>query len=215
MIASGRRPELGEPADRGPGARRDAVAPNMSSATDAAADDVVGRHRRTVADLAANRSPHEQGAGGLLEEHPGFPAVRDMRSVDVAHPMRAEIEDLAVGERHRWAVAEVVRTTPSHPSAPCATSALGAAARNTFIAPHSSASRWPNVIQRRPSTGVTVAIASRDEREHPPRPGVEQQRLLVVDQELVEREPGGAYVGRRMSKAGRCDRRSRRLGFPW
>ena len=46
------------------------------------------------------------------------------------------------------------------PTAPCATCALGAAARNSFIAPHSSASKWPNMIQRSRSTGITVAIAS-------------------------------------------------------
>ena len=56
------------------------------------------------------------------------------------------------------------------PSASWATFASGAAARNRFIAPHSSASRWPNVIQRRRSTGVTVAIAADTEGNIARRP---------------------------------------------
>ena len=46
------------------------------------------------------------------------------------------------------------------PSALWAICAFGAAARNRFMAPHSSDSRWPNVIQRSRSMGITVATAS-------------------------------------------------------
>ena len=47
-----------------------------------------------------------------------------------------------------------------HPIAVWATCAFGAAARKRFIAPHSSASRWPNMIQRSRSSGITEAMAS-------------------------------------------------------
>jgi hypothetical protein len=48
----------------------------------------------------------------------------------------------------------------SQPSAPWATSALGAAASHWFIEPHSSASRWLNAIQRMRSSGTILATAS-------------------------------------------------------
>jgi hypothetical protein len=47
-----------------------------------------------------------------------------------------------------------------HPSWPCATWALGAAASHWFMEPHSSASTWPKLIQRSRSTGITRATAS-------------------------------------------------------
>jgi hypothetical protein len=37
---------------------------------------------------------------------------------------------------------------------------MGAAANHMFIAPHFSASTWPNVIHRIDSTGTTLATAS-------------------------------------------------------
>ena len=59
-----------------------------------------------------------------------------------------------------------------------------------FIAPHSSASTWPKVIQRRDVDGHDPGHRLGDEREHAAGPGVEEQRLVGVDQELVEGEPG-------------------------
>ena len=58
-------------------------------------------------------------------------------------------------ERHH--AAEWRRARPRH---------RGAAARNSFIAPHSSASTWPNVIQRRRSTGMHRRDGLRHQREH-------------------------------------------------
>ncbi len=66
-----------------------------------------------------------------------------------------------------------------HPSAPWATWLFGAAASHMFIAPHSSASTWPNVIQRSDSTGTTLAIASATSGNMPRGTGVEQQRLVA------------------------------------
>ena len=65
----------------------------------------------------------------------------------------------------------------------------GAAASQVFIAPHSSASTWPKLIQRSDSMGMTLATASAISGNRPRMPGVEQQRLLADDEELVEREP--------------------------
>ena len=80
----------------------------------------------------------------------------------------------------------------SQPRAPWATWLWGAAASHMFIEPHSSASTWPNVIQRSDSTGSDGGHGLGDEREHPSGAGVEQQRLVGDDEELVEREPVGA-----------------------
>ena len=57
-----------------------------------------------------------------------------------------------------------------------------------FIEPHSSASTWPKVIQRSDSTGSDRGHRLGDQREHAPRAGVEEQRLVAGDEELVEGE---------------------------
>ncbi len=73
--------------------------------------------------------------------------------------MLAELEDLAVlegtGGRSAMSFSDTMQ-----PSAPWATCAPGAAARNWFIEPHSSASTCPNAIQRSCSSGTTVATAA-------------------------------------------------------
>ena len=102
------------------------------------------------------------------------------------------------------------------PVMPCATCACGAAASHSFMEPHSSASKWPNVIQRSRSTRHDPGYCRRDEREHPAQAGVEQQRLVAQDEELVEGEAGGRRDRRaRRSTGGRCRQRSRRFWCPW
>ncbi len=46
------------------------------------------------------------------------------------------------------------------PSWPCTISAFGEAASQRFIAPHSSASTWPKLIQRSFSSGMILATAA-------------------------------------------------------
>ena len=62
-------------------------------------DDVVGGERQRGAGLAEQVAA-EQRAGGLLEEHLGLPAVGHVRRGDLPHALAAEIDDLALGERH-------------------------------------------------------------------------------------------------------------------
>ena len=76
----------------------------------------------------------------------------------------------------------------SQPRAPWATWLAGAAASHMFIAPHSSASTWPKVIQRSDSTGTHRGHRLGHQREHAARAGVEEQRLVGGDEELVEGE---------------------------
>ena len=51
-------------------------------------------------------------------------------------------------------------TDSMQPRAPCTTCASGAAASQSFIAPHSSASMCANEIQRSLDTGITWDTAS-------------------------------------------------------
>ena len=83
---------------------------------------------------------------------------------------------------------------------PCAGVACGATASHSFIAPHSSASKWPKAIQRRRSGGMMPAERVAVERKHLAQAGVEHQRLVAEDEELVEGEAGGRgdvrHIGR-------------------
>ena len=64
------------------------------------------------------------------------------------------------------------------------------------MAPHSSASTWAKEIQRRSSRGTSSDDGLGHQREELAHAGVEQERLLVADEELVEGEPaGGATSG--------------------
>src|SRR5438874_1267186 len=76
-----------------------------------------------------------------------------------------------------------------HPIAVWATCACGAAARNSFIAPHSSDSRCPNMIQRSRSSGTTEATAC-DTSGNMPRGPV----WKMVGGELHRAADGGAQV---------------------
>ena len=103
----GRGGELGQGPHRGRGLRREARGPEDVFGERRALDDVVARERGTVADLGEEVTA-EQRAGGLLVEHARVPAVGHVRCVDVTNPVRSQLDDLTVGERHRWTVAEVV-----------------------------------------------------------------------------------------------------------
>ena len=64
------------------------------------------------------------------------------------------------------------------------------------MAPHSSDSTWPKLIHRSRSTGMISATAADTSGNMPPGAGVEEQRLVGVDEELVEgRSPSGPTSG--------------------
>ena len=103
----------------------------------------------------------------------------------------------------------------SQPSAPWATWLSGAAASHMFIAPHSSDSTWPKVIQRSDSTGTTVATASATSGNMPRGPVWNSSGSSPRDEELVEGEAVRASRRGPRSRSGRCRRRSRRLVVAW
>ena len=150
-------------------------------------DDVVGRHRRPVADVgeqvageqravvSSNQSPLSQlcGTCGVGRKR------RRCVPRSSTSPSPSAAADGRPGRSAR----------PCTPSSPCTTSACGAAARNRFIAPHSSAStcRTRSSAGRRAGRPATASDTSGNSCAHA---GVEQERLLVADEELVEREAG-------------------------
>ena len=157
-------------------------------------DDVVGGERRAGADLGEQVAA-QQRAGRLLEQHLGLPAVGHVRRRDLAHPLAAEVDHLALGERPGRPVAQVVER---HVAAERAVGDLAVRARRRATC-SSRRTRRPrrgrSVIQRSDSTGSTVATASATSGNMPARPGVEQQRLVGGDEELVEGEAVGADLG--------------------
>ena len=107
---------------------------------------------------------------------------------------RTEVEHL-VADRAGRAVGEVVERDACTPARRGRPRPSGASARNRFIAPHSSASTWANEIHRRSSTGTMLRDRRRHQRVELAHAGVEQERLLVAHQELVEREPARGDLG--------------------
>src|SRR6516164_28836 len=65
-------------------------------------------------------------------------------------------------------------------------SACGAAASHSFIDPHSSDSRWTMVSQRNFATGMILATASETNENIFLSPQMEQQRLVVENQKMIE-----------------------------
>jgi len=84
----------------------------------------------------------------------------------------------------------------AQPSSPCATCADGAAASHWFIAPHSSASTWPKVIQRSRSTGSTRDTASDTRGKSPRRPQWNSSGSSASSRNWLTVNPAGETSGR-------------------
>ncbi len=137
---------------------------------------------------AVKRSPASRVFVGLLVEHDRVPAVRDVRGRQEAHALAAEVEHLAVRERARRPVGLI----------PERDHAADLALRGRRLR-----GRGQPLVERAALVGLEVAVAdpAQARERHDPRQrladpgierahaGVEQQRLLGVDQDLVEREP--------------------------
>src|SRR4249919_4116242 len=114
-----------------------------------------------------------------------------MRRVEVAHPLAAaEIDDFAVAKHARRAVRQIVQ---GHRDG-------GFAVRHQRVRRdreplvHGSALVGLHVPERDPAQVLRwhePAHGFAYQGKHPARPGVEQQRLVPEDQELVEGEAGG------------------------
>jgi hypothetical protein len=113
----------------------------------------------------------------------------------VADLSAAEVEDLAVGARAWRPVGEVVER---HHAADHAVGDLGPGCggeplihRATLVGLDVAEGDPPQTIH-----GHDALHGFEHKREHRPRPGVKQQRLVGVDEELVEGKPGwGSNIG--------------------
>jgi hypothetical protein len=105
-----------------------------------------GRADQLAADQSlalAHRSKQvatQQSAGGVIVVNARVPGVRDVRCGEVAEPMGADIDHVPAVERPRRAVGEIINIDLATDPPMCDLGG-GAAARNRFIEPHSSASR--------------------------------------------------------------------------
>src|SRR5206468_1541990 len=145
----------------------------------------------------------EERALGRLEEEARVPAVGHVRRAAVAPAVPPRHDDLAVRERPRRPVGDVVH----------ADDGTHDAARR--LGPRRE--REP-VVQRAAFVGFEVAEADPTDtcgiddprhrrahhRERLAEPGVEEERLVVTDEELVEREVGLRDEGRDAEEV-RCD----------
>ena len=180
---------------------------------DRGADDIAAGQRRPIAEMA-EKIAAQQRAGRLLVEHARFPAMRHVRRVDIAHALAAEVEHLAIVQGARLRGRRGRAATPRRRCCPCATWARGAASSHLFIEPHSSASTWPNVIQRRLSTGTIFATAPTPAgRSRACRNGTAAAGPPSTRNWLKVKPAGGAPRPCR-STGDRCRRRSRRCAFP-
>lgn len=96
--------ELGEPADRGRGTRRER--PRRVVLGQRGSDDVLGGQRRVGApsneEIAA-----DQGSCGLVVEQPGLPCMRDVGRVDRTQRVPADVRVLAVGQASGWTIGDI------------------------------------------------------------------------------------------------------------
>ena len=160
------------------------------------------------------RSPQKSVPVVSSIEDVGVPAVGHVRGVDASEAPPTEVDEPSgpsgTGGRSARSLIDTMQ-----PMAVWATWALGAAARKRFIAPHSSASRWPKVIQRRRSSGITEAMASDTTGNMRAWSGVEDGRFVSVDEELVEREAGRPDVGHERGHPVDAIGDLVDVGFPW
>src|SRR4051794_28684100 len=127
----------------------------------------------------------QQRLGCLLEEQAGIPAVGNMWRFDPANPLAAQVQDLAILKRAGWAVGEVVyRDDAAH-------SAVSDLRVRSSPEPgvHGAAFVGLDVPERDPPQPCQWHHAfyrCGDQRKHRAWTGVEQERLLRIDEELVE-----------------------------
>lgn len=142
----------------------------------------------------------EQGAGCLVVEVAGFPAVRQVRGVDPPESVSADVEHVTVGEWSRFSVSDVA--DGDH--------AAGGAGHGGGVG-----GGGEPLVERAALVGLDVTEADPsqscewghgrhsigDRGEEGAEPGVEQQWFLAEDEVLVEAEVDLVEVGRELVDA--------------
>jgi hypothetical protein len=118
----------------------------------------------------------------------------DMRSVDVAHPLAAEVYDLAVGQFARRAITQVVERDHTTGRTMCDLrvwcSGQKFVHRPTFVGLDMPETDPSQPLQRHDSSDCL-----RHQRKHAPPASMEQHRFVGIDKELVEGEASGRGIG--------------------
>ena len=135
----------------------------------------------------------EERARRLLVHQPRVPAVRHVRGVEAPHAPAAEVDHLAVGERARRAGGLVVEPDGA------ADGAVGDGGGGGGVEPlaERAALVGLDVAERDPAQPAQVGDPRRrqgDRGEQGALAAVEQERLVGVDQELVEGEPARPHL---------------------
>ena len=201
MIASVVGPRIGEPPQRrhGRGADRRRVEHLLEGERDV--DDALRHESRPVAE-GGEEIAGEQRARRLVEPEPALPVVRHVRHGQEAQPVVTRAEHLTVGHRARRPVGEAVQRDHAgelsvhHLRLRCGGRQLvhGAALVGLHAAERDPAQR---LDRQHAADGLA------DEWEQLARAGVEQERLVVMHQELIEREAGRC---RRLARPATGDR---------
>ena len=136
----------------------------------------------------------KKGFGRLLENNPRFPVVRNVWRIDVSNLLATEINDLAVGQLARRSIAQVVERDHAAEGTVCDFRAWRGSEefvhRAAFVGLHMSKGD-PAKPFKRNDTGNRL----RHEREHASRAGVKDERLVGVDEKLIEREASRRSLG--------------------
>ena len=142
---------------------------------------------RTIAGMGEEIAA-EEGLGRFLEQNPRFPVVRNVRSIDMANTLAAEIEDFAISQFAGRSITQIVKRNHA---ADCAMRDLGTwRGGEEFI-------HRPALVRLHVSEGDPPESRERNdaryrlgyERKHSRRASVEEERIVGVDEELIEREP--------------------------
>jgi hypothetical protein len=155
--------------------------------------DVAFCQCRPVAEVG-EQVPAEQGAGGLLEEDAGLPSMGHVRRIDVAYSLAPQVKDVTVGHGHRRAIGKIVQR--DHAAQRPVRDLCGRGRGEEQV--HRSALISLDVTERDPPQRVEREHPGdrfADAGEHCTGPGVKQQRLFGLNEELIEGEAGGADVG--------------------
>lgn len=180
--------EVGQPLDRRHRRRREVrVAEEVLRHLGGAEDVAVGQ-RPPVAQLGEQITA-QQGRRRLLEQEPRLPGVGDVRRVEVAKPKGPDDLDLAVGEGPGRPVGHLVQR---HRTPEAAVGHLRVGSDRQELV-HRAALVGLDVTERNPPQPLhrhDPFDGLAHGREHRAVPRVEQERLVVVEQELVEGEAG-------------------------
>src|SRR6185312_16558532 len=74
-------------------------------------NDIIARHGRPVAAMREKIAAKERGAG-FFEKQPRIPAMRQMRRVEMANALAAEIEGLVIAQRAQ-AIGQIADPDPA------------------------------------------------------------------------------------------------------